>query len=130
MSEPEITEKKQPVTWARRLRVFMLAVLALAFVTAVVKAIQGEGPELWWLYLIILAVLGALAWLEHPWAVFAFLLYVVVYKFLPILTEPWDYWLRKVLLVLGVAVACGGYYAYERRMLSKHHDAAQSEGQR
>ncbi len=103
------------MTWARRLRVFMLAVMALAFVTAVVKVVQGEEPELWWLYLIILAVLFALAWVEHAWAVFAFALYVVVYKFIPILAEPWDYWLRKVLLILGIAAACGLKYAYDRR---------------
>ena len=93
----------------------MLAVVALAFVTGVVKVVQGEAPELWWLYLVILAVLFALAWVEHSWAVFAFVLYVVAYKFLPILAEPWDYWLRKVLLVLGITAACGLKYLYEQR---------------
>lgn len=109
------TEEQEPTAWARRLRIFMLAVVALAFVTAVIKVVQGEAPELWWLYLVILAVLAVLAWIEHSWAVFAFALYVVIYKFIPILAEPWDYWLRKVLLILSIAAACGLKYLCERR---------------
>ncbi len=118
MSDPEAAPQDEPVTWARRLRIFMLAVLTLAFVTAVIKVFQGEEPPLWWLYLVILAVLFVLAWLEHSWAVFAFVLYVAVYKFIPILAEDSRH-LRKVVLVLGVALACGAKYFHDRRKARK-----------
>lgn len=114
MSEPETIPQEAPVTWARRLRIFMLAVTALAFGTAVVKVFQGEEPPLWWLYLICLAGLFALAWVESSWAVFSFVLYVAVYKFMPILAEDSQH-LRKVVLILGVALACGAKWFYDRR---------------
>ena len=113
MTEPE-PQPEEPVTWAHRFRIFMLAVIALAFVTAVIKAAQGEGPPLWWLYLVILAVLGVLAWIESPWAVFSFLLYVVTYKFLPIFATDENY-LAKGVVAGGVALACGLKYLYDRR---------------
>ncbi|MBX7200758.1 MAG: hypothetical protein K1X51_15415 [Rhodospirillaceae bacterium] len=108
------SESEPPVTWARRLRIFMLAVTALAFATTVIKVFQGEEPPLWWLYLIILAGLFALAWVESGWAVFAFVLYIAVYKFIPILDED-SQPLRKVVLILGVALVCGLKYLYDRR---------------
>ncbi len=114
MTEPDTTPPKEPVSWARRLRIFMLAVTALAFVTAVIKVAQGEGPALWWLYLICLAGLFALAWVESSWAVFSFVLYVAVYKFIPILDEDSRH-LRKVVLILGILVACGAKWLYDRR---------------
>jgi hypothetical protein len=110
MSEPE---NAAPVTWAHRLRVFMLAVVALAFVTAVVKVVQGEEPPLWWLYLAILVVLGLLAWIESAWAVFAFALYVVSYKFLPIFAVEESY-LLKGIVAAGLILACGAYYLFLR----------------
>lgn len=114
MPEAETTPPEEPVTWARRLRVFMLALSALAFVTAVIKVFQGEEPPLWWFYLICLAVLFALAWIESSWAVFGFVLYIAVYKFIPILAEDTQH-LRKVVLVLGIALACGAKWLYDRR---------------
>ena len=114
MSEPETASPEEPVTWARRLRIFMLAVTALAFATAVIKVFQGEEPPLWWLYLIILAGLFALAWVESSWAVFCFVLYIASYKFIPILDEDGQP-LRKVVLVLGVALAVGAKWLYDRR---------------
>lgn len=117
MTEPETADKEEPLTWARRLRIFMLAALALAFFTGVVKVFQGEGPELWWLYLIIIAVLAVLAWIESSWAVFGFVLYIAVYKFIPILAED-SQPLRKVVLVLGVLLACGAKVLYDRRRAS------------
>lgn len=108
------SEQEEPVTWARRLRIFMLAVTALAFATAVIKVFRGEAPPLWWLYLIILAVLFALAWVESGWAVFSLVLYIAVYKFIPILDEDGQP-LRKVVLILGVALACGLKYLHDRR---------------
>ncbi|MHB1205137.1 MAG: hypothetical protein ACYCZX_06185 [Rhodospirillaceae bacterium] len=108
------TEDTIPVTWAHRLRIFMLAVVALAFVTAVVKVFQGEGPPLWWLYLVILAVLGVLAWIESTWAVFAFALYIAAYKFLWIFATDENY-LAKGVVAGGIVLACGGKYVYDRR---------------
>ena len=124
MTEPETIEKEEPVTWARRLRIFMLAALALAFVTGVIKVFQGEEPELWWLYLIIIAVLGVLAWVESTWAVFGFVFYIAIYKFIPILAED-SQPLRKVVLILGVLLACGAKVLYDRRKARRleHHDA-------
>ncbi len=114
MSEPEAAAQEQPVTWARRLRIFMLAVTALAFVTALIKVFQGEQPPLWWLYLICLAGLFALAWIESSWAVFSFVLYIAAYKFIPILDEDSQH-LRKVVLILGVVLACGAKWLYDQR---------------
>lgn len=114
MSEPETASPEEPVTWARRLRIFMLAVTALAFATAVIKVFQGEEPPLWWLYLIILAGLFALAWIESSWAVFCFVLYIAAYKFIPILDEDGQP-LRKVVLMSALAAAFCLKYWYDRR---------------
>ena len=108
-------EDTPPATWAHRLRIFMLAVVALAFVTGVIKAAQGEGPPLWWLYLIILGVLGVLAWIESRWAVFAFALYIATYKFLWIFATAENY-LGKAVVAGGIVLACGLKYLYDRRM--------------
>ena len=108
------SEETPPVTWAHRLRIFMLAVVAIAFVTGAIKAFQGEGPPLWWLYLVILAVLGTLAWIESGWAVFSFALYIATYKFLPIFATSENY-LAKGVVAGGIAAACGLKYLYDRR---------------
>ena len=112
------TEDASPVTWAHRFRIFMLAVVVLAFVTAVIKVFQGEEPPLWWLYLIILAALGVLAWIESGWAVFAFVLYVASYKFLWIFATAENY-LAKGVVAGGIGLACGLKYLYDRRKRRK-----------
>jgi hypothetical protein len=117
------SEGASPVTWAHRFRIFMLATVAIAFVTGVIKVVQGEGPPLWWFYLIILVVLGALAWIESSWAIFGFLLYAAAYKFLPIFATAENY-LAKGVVAGGIVLACGLKYLYDWRKRRRSRQGA------
>lgn len=108
------TEDTAPVTWAHRFRIFMLALVALVFVTTVIKIFRGEDQPLWWLHLVILAVLGVLAWIESGWAVFALALYFAAYKYLWIFDTAENY-LAKGVVAGGIALACGAKYLFDRR---------------
>ena len=103
-----------PETLISRLKIIMLAMIAFAVAYHVRDLVAGTAQPLWWLHLLILVTLAMLTWIENAWALFGFVLYIVAYKYLWVLGAP-DREEAKAVVVLGIALACGAKYLYERR---------------